>query len=292
MVLILLVFSSIVAAAAEHTNERLVEEWFARQRARWWEITLRCDTIILLFTDSHWADMTAELMIDLARFGAYDDCIAMWYWLSPNQIVSDYSHLKMPLFIDTRSAIEFANESSATATSWGSRRYFNKIAQRVPIAKEVLYRIPLLEVGLAIVDSDIALFRNVFKRMEREAATLVIQQESICSSGRTKCVNGGFWRVAGDEEGAHLLNDVSRTMQDLHIPDQDAFDIVLSRPRKHRKVVYLDRLKYANGYVYKNDPAWLRNAAHIVHANWCNGLAEKRALLINVRGRRPLNRTE
>lgn len=289
MILILLLWLHTAAAA---TNAELVRKWFETQPIRWLGTVLTCRTIVLLFTDQHWADLTAELMVELEQFGNYQRCVVLWYWKSSNQTMfEDQTAVTIPIYVDERSAT-VSSAATGGGSDWGSAQYFDKIAQRVPIAYEILKVLASPLSGLAVVDSDIALFRNVLRRMELENVPLVIQQETQCPHRHGSiCVNGGFWRVQGGEHGEKILHDVVDVMQKLNIPDQDAFDVVLNRRAHIDKVAYLDRLQYANCDTYLNDAHWRQNASHIVHVN-CNwlagGIATKRTMLRKLRGRAPL----
>lgn len=293
MILILLVclFNSaralIPAPPEGATNAQLVDHWFRIQAMLWVNLMLSCRTVVLLFTDGDWADLTTELMVDLARFGDYQRCVAIWYWKSANQTMHDEPGVQIPIYVDSRSATVGA--SSIGSSDWGGKLYFDKIAQRIPISHAILRDLTLARVGLALIDSDIVLFRNVLRRMEKQNKPLIIQQETSCTYiYNNLCVNGGFWRAQG-EEGLEILKEVAKVMQQLQLPDQDAFDIVLNRFEYRDKVVYLSRHQYVNGYTYQHDPQWRLNASHIVHVNWvAGGVAEKRKLLRKLRGRTPL----
>lgn len=280
----------VLVRALENSFCDVVNFWFHWQVNRWERLVQECNTVVLLFTDKDWIPFTLDLYADMIRPGGMSQkCVAFWYWSSRNNsvgVLPYYMPEVNPFYVDHQDR-EFSLHHE-----WGTKVYFQKINQRVPIARCILKNLLELfegmnrSVGLALFDSDIVLHRNVLPRLERENATLVIQREMPCIGKKSKCVNGGFWRVAGNAEGYQILFLVQFFMEELNIPDQDAFDIVLSTQRANRTVVYLDPLKYANGWTYKNNASWTRGQSHIVHVNWARDLREKGEMLVKLRNDR------
>ena len=302
------------AAVATVTEWDLMAVWVVDQRAHWERLTSECSTVVLLFTDAQWWPLTRALLGDMRRFGSQHRCAAIWFWddeqraqyhastvasytameamFNPHPRAADFvDYVNVPLLLDRR--CKYANESHEPSfePAWGSPRYFDKIGDRVRIARRMHDLVNLVlhrHMGVAVFDSDIVLQRNVLARLEREDAFFVAQSETACSGGRAQCINGGFWRLAAGATHGHFLSVVELLMQHLNVPDQDAFDIALARHADHGRVVYLDKLLYANGHTYRHDARWRRNAAHIVHVNWgSGGLAEKKRLLAQLRGHAP-----
>jgi len=289
MILFSLVCAVVATAFGEYADRRLealVAFWFIDQPAQWSSVE-RCQTAILLFTDRDWWPLTQDLLRELQRFG-YASCVAIWYWKQRNEtgvLPEPLANTECPFMIDWR---------ASRSDVWGTPAYFAKIGDRIPIALAVLKHLNRRVGGLAMFDSDIAIQRNVVKRMERVQSTLTIQTEVVCSNGRATCANGGFWRVRNDDAARRLLSDVNDAMLKLRVSDQEAFDIVLaSTARRHRQlargepatvnVTYLDPLLYATGYVVQHNTSWDFTRSYMLHANWCVSLACKREYLRDAR---------
>lgn len=253
---------------------RLVQEWFAQDRVNWLFVREECQHIALLFSDDAWLSLTLQTVRELDAHGV---CCALVLWLQPNSTVPELcTKTYTPCFVD--------NQHTAP-TSWGSRHYFTKIAQRLPIVSDILHALPLdAQRGVALIDSDVAfLRRNFFARIVRnESCTFIAQQEWPCATAPLRaCVNGGVWWMRRTELGRTMLREAQTLMRTLAIPDQDALTLVSGQHARETK--FLDRLKYANGYTVQRDAQWRRAAAHMVHANWLTGINAKAEFLARIR---------
>ncbi len=283
MIFVLCLLAAAVALERKETRQ-LVRAWFDAQRGQWEELRHSCKTVILLFTDHDWLTLTAPL---IREFRKYDQvkCVALVYWHYSNHSLSNVARLArdeglldQPIYVDSVQHL---------TSEWGSNVFFEKISTRIGMARHILEYLNdpyVVWTGLAMVDSDIVIRRNVIGRMERVGKTFVMQSETQCTSGTTLCPNGGFWRASGDKRSRRILQDVELMMHSLRIPDQDAFEIVLSWYADFGDTVhYLDPLLYTNGFTMRRNRDWRLDKSHMVHANWCTTLASKQRVLESLR---------
>lgn len=278
-------------AHAQNDDDELVSHWFVRQHTNWISAQAACETIVVLFTDADWFNLAMETAAEVTF---PHSCVALWIWAMRNdsrlamyQTEIDCANTRQCAlyFYDTRPALH-------RSSVWGQTAYFNKIVHRVPIMAAIAKRLaPLPYLSLALVDADVALLRrNVFKRIARDSyrRDLVVQQEWPCATAPKRlCVNGGFWWLKIHARSVQFLDTVITLMHALAIPDQDALDLALARASANVSVLYLDRHHYANGWTAQYDKEWNWRVAHIVHANWMHGVANKTKFLERFR-RRPL----
>lgn len=249
-----------------------------------------CMATIMIFSDAVWRQPAMQLERELRAPGV---CVA---------------HIDMP----TR----YFNRTVA----WGTPGYFDRIRHRIPAVRLRLQTVladphwqhctsqrpsalqqPAAagEDGtgaaatgwLALFDADIVALRNVSARFTRmfasvPAAQLLVQQEWPCNSApHTLCVNGGLWAVRRSVRGLALLERAEWLLGRLHIPDQDALQIVATEARS--AVQFLDRERYANGYTaLRAAQPWSAHGAHLVHVNWLTTVECKLLWLAHFRATR------
>lgn len=249
-----------------------VERWFARQPAEWARAAAVCEHIAVMFGDERWLDMTLAGARELRPA-----CAALWLWIDGNTSA-------VPGCAAADGALCYVDRTSAGGGAWGTVRYFNKIAARVDIVRQILLRLPLdARRGVALVDSDIVFFRkNALARFEKLNRTLVVQQELPCwTAPRRLCANGGLWWLRRVPESRALLAETVRLMQRLAVPDQDALDIAIATTAVDTH--YLDARRFANGWTFQHTDA-APHSLHLVHLNWMS-FAEKLEWARRLRGR-------
>jgi hypothetical protein len=263
--------------AASERAESVVERWFLRQPSEWARALDSCQQLVVLFADERWLAAARTLTAELER---YDYCVAHYVWAVANRSAV----CERPLcYVD--------DDTGVDSEHWGTPLYFVRIDQRVPLLAALMRRLPVdSRRGLALVDADVVVQRNVLARFVRSNATLAIQQEWPCATAPLQlCANGGFYWLRRVPAALALLARVERLMHRLRLPDQDALDVALARGRFGRAplvVDYLDRLLYANGYTMQHDARFDAAGAHIVHVNWLPSREHKLAALRRLRANR------
>jgi len=207
-------------------------------------IAAHCLAAIVIFSDLQWRQSALRLADELA---------------SPSACVL---HIGMP------------GVYSNSSVTWGEPGYFSRIRHRLPTLRRILANNTTLSTDsagwLAMFDADIVVLRNVTSRFSRlfrdnPAAHLLVQQEWPCQSAPLRpCVNGGLWAVRRSPQALTLLERAEALIDQLRISDQSALDIVAAST----PTIYLDRLRYANGYTMLYEPRWQSSGAHLVHVNW------------------------
>jgi hypothetical protein len=135
--------------------------------------------------------------------------------------------------------------------------------------------------GYLILDSDVALYRNIAARMTRLNADMVFQREIPCHESEY-CVNGGVWWVSAHSEAArNVVHLALRYMRELNIPDQDALQHAIART-PDVDVMYLDPFRYPNGFMYNYESDLRRSRVHMIHFNWAPSPTAKLARLADV----------
>lgn len=132
--------------------------------------------------------------------------------------------------------------------------------------------------GVLLLDSDVALFRNIGVRMARAGTDFVFQRELPChNEPHRRCVNAGVWWISTRSEAVlYVLDHALRLMRELRISDQDALQHALARAHRHVTVTYLAPTSYPNGFVYNYDRRLRARDVHLVHTNWAGrGLLAK-----------------
>lgn len=258
-------------------DRKFVSRWFIEQASQWEHVVQRCPTIAVLFSDDEWWPFTRELINDINRFPYKSrNCFAVWYWSKDTSKMPD---IATPFYIDTRDDLWRARE-------WGSKEYFDKIAHRLPIMLAIMEKLGTphySERGLLLLDSDIALQRNLLARLppKNDSILFVAQQEVPCS-GKT-CVNGGIWWLRLCAKSRQLLIDTLSTELVLGVTDQDALSTIVAKPYYRTQVMLLNTLKYANGFTYHKNDAWSARHSRLVHANWSGNLTQKMETLQEIR---------
>ncbi len=229
-------------------------------------------TITILFTDAGYVDMTLALVARLSALHRQpvNVSLALQIWATRD--------------IDCRLFRPFL--------------CFHLPTERIEFAQFLQFRVSVMlaalenpnegATGYLLLDSDVALFRNVAQRFDRLDADVAFQTELPCATRR--CVNGGIWWARTHSESARaFVHESLQTMKRLNLPDQDAFDVVLARMGTELRVSMLSPYTHPNGFVYEANDQLEAARVHLVHANWCASHASKRRRLQEAtRGRRLL----
>jgi len=210
-------------------------------------------TTILLFSTPDWLDMTCAAASQARRFArAQDEVIVVVTEL--NASMPAYKHVELPERARSNNTqFEFLYQRLQYALIWSINRTQDAG-------------------GLFMLDSDTAIFRNVFGRVVRRYGAqydFVFQRELPChTEHRRRCVNGGVWWMSTRSERArHVLVRALRYMHELHLPDQDALQHALAADSAVR-VAFLDVKRHPNGFVYNFDGRVRAKRVHLVHVNW------------------------
>lgn len=228
--------------------------------------TTFCIGTVLIFSDSTWRPAAIQLEHELQR--------------APHICVE---HIDIP---------RYPNQTT-TAARWGTADYFARIRVRLPEIHRRLLHEPLDSTRwLALFDADIVVLRNITGRVTRTFAHapqvhMLAQQEWPCDTAPYRlCVNGGLWFVRRSSQARDLLAHAVRVLERLHIPDQDALQLA-ANAAEPGAVLFLDRARYANGYVALRRPTkWSAAGAHAVHCNWLVDLRDKLKCLAHFRATR------
>ena len=258
----------VLLALVTAQEDALVRHWLHAQPDEWAHTLSHCAHVAVLFSDAAWLALTLRTAHEIVAGG---ECVALWLWLTQNASAVPLCD-RVPCFVDRR---------VTDSAQWGTRRYFNKIAIRLPVMLALVQQLPLGG-ALALLDSDVAVLRrHLFARIARIAllahnATIAVQQEWPCSTAPLRlCVNGGVWWLRRSTGAREFLARAVALMHRLALPDQDALEVALAE-RTADFVHYLDRRRYVNGYTAQRDGV---RGAHLVHANWLTGIDAKRRLL-------------
>lgn len=262
---------------ASERADTIVVRWFRRQPLQWLNALERCDQLALLFADERWIGAAQQLAAEVERYG---HCVAYYLWLAPR---SNSSALCAP------ATLCYVDDNHGTSQRWGTQLYFERIDQRVPLMGALLRHLVVDEhKGVALIDADVVLQRNVLARFARSNATLVIQQEWPCPTAPAQlCANGGLYWLRRTHRARSLIGRVEQLMARLRLPDQDAFDVALARGH-FGAVHYLDRQRYANGYTLQHNASFDARLAHAIHVNWLPTTDQKLAWLARLRAPTPI----
>lgn len=229
-------------------------------------------TITLLFTDANYAEMTRDLIQDIAKFsgGKTDLKERVEVWATSDV---DYRFLA-PL-------IKFQLPSSV------QNNYQQLLVFRVAAMVSALEHPGLNATGYLLLDSDVVLFRNLADRLDKLDCDVAFQTDMPCFSS-LGCVNGGIWwaRTHNDRALAFVRRSLD-IMKSLSLPDQDAFDVAISADKSLR-VCRLPPQLYANGFVHEANDRINASRVHLVHVNWCTyaNKHERLRAIRSVRGRK------
>lgn len=167
--------------------------------------------------------------------------------------------------LDNTSCAAFAPYECLTVGA-PSRAYFDMISPRLAHVIDLLRQPPPNVTGVFVLDSDVALRRNVADRLAAYGADLVFQRELPCAERR--CVNGGVWWARVGSEGAlATLEFAAHLMKTHNLPDQDALQVAIGA--ELATIAFLPIRKYPNGLVHMVNTQLLARNVHLVHANWC-----------------------
>lgn len=230
--------------------------YYGWQAANYFLIDRRqSDTLTILHTDRDYLDMTAELANEAVRFQG-DVWIISFGTVWPCK----------DMLIETLPGVKCFTQAELGIDSGFERVIDRRIATVVHALEHTNYK------GVMVLDSDVALFRNVAARAER-LGDLVFQQEAPCAD--EKCVNGGvWWARGGAPDIVKFLNRVQDRMRALNLHDQDAFQLLLSDGKADAlpfQVNYFDWPTHPNGFLLATDKTLVRRKLHLAHANWCVG---------------------
>ena len=212
-------------------------------------------TVTYLFSDARYAPLTlavARASFRLARRDPHDfearTRLTIWV-------------------LDASGCAQFAPFFCVSLGRPSTGDYFALIERRLPVLLAMLEHPPADVTGVLMLDSDVALRRNVADRMERYGADLVFQRELPCA--RRRCVNAGVWWVrTGSEPARRVVAAAVSLMRLLAVPDQDALEIALASAAADLRVAYLPIERYPNGFVHAVNDRLEARRIHLVHANW------------------------
>jgi hypothetical protein len=241
-----------------------------------------CVAVVFLFSDDAWLGATRKLTRQLLHFGA---CVELTHWVQCRANATTATdtawctseRCRRTPVCDWDSV--GATDGGGGASAWGARRYFSKINQRLAIINATMRSaasrydtVPLF----GALDSDIALYRDPFRRAARDlssglagAPAIVFQQEWLCHTAPAQpCVNGGAWLARNGPSALQLLDDALGLMQRLSLPDQEAWQIVVER--HHTRALFWPLRTHPSGRLLAALPQQARvcERLHLAHANW------------------------
>ena len=212
-------------------------------------------TVTLLFTDTRYAEMTRVVADDSYRLARR----------SPHNLL-DRSRLS--IYVTREMNCSYFAPYDCVRSDRAYESFQSFLLMRLQTLRALLEYPSANVTGYLMLDSDVALRRNIADRLDRSTHDVMFQREVPCAIGA--CVNGGvWWARVGSESTLRFVRTAIYMMKKLNLPDQDAFDVAI-RDVPALRVAYLPVDRYPNGFVYEANTRLLTSRVHLVHANWCS----------------------
>jgi hypothetical protein len=213
-------------------------------------------SFVMLFTDQRFVRMTQDVARAVRRYGANVPYIVA------------FGRPDLCEFFTSLGLCREVGDGSAAAEA-----YFTLIGRRLAyVAQELEADIRPAFAGILVLDSDVALYRNIAGRAERSGADFVFQRELPCFE--RDCLNGGVWWARANSSPVRaVLRRALELMRELALADQDALQLAIGEADGLLNVAYWLADTHPNGFVHAAATLighGLRTSrVHLVHANWC-----------------------
>ena len=213
-------------------------------------------TVTVLFSDARFAEMTLKVAHDTFRLARR----------SPYTLIDRF---RLTIYAASDIDCSFFEPFDCVDTNMSFSDYQLLLLLRLHTLRTHLAYPRVNVTGYLMLDSDVALLRNVADRLDRSSADIVFQREVPCASRR--CVNAGVWWVrVGRQPVLAFLNRILFLMTTLQLPDQEAFDLAVATKSRTLRLEFLSPLRYPNGFTLEANDGLRMSMLHLVHANWCD----------------------